>query len=182
MSTITPNITQEKQELLSSEKILNLLRQELFDKGMAQGKVDQFIVQNQEKLGVDKGVIDLIEAKVSETEIVSEEKVEKLEPSQVESKNEKVMDVESEMKKVKEEISSEEDKNRIEISSSTEEKEKVEQKKLGPQTTTGKKIKIDGYSLSLEIAQDSDKISSKGDVNESKTEIVGILARKVFRW
>ena len=162
---------------------MDLIRQELIGKGMASGKVDQFIIQNQEKLGVDKEIIDLIEANISNSEVLLEEKVEQSKPSQVEVEKEKIVDIESEMKRVKEEISSEEDSASSMTSPESEkEKERVEQKKRGIQHSTGKKIKIDGYSPSPEIAQNSEKIASKGDVNESKTWQAVLIERLEQIW
>ncbi|MFH1547083.1 MAG: hypothetical protein ABIC57_01200 [bacterium] len=182
MNTNTPNLDQEKQDLSSPERVLGFLRQELINKGIASDKVDSYIIQNKEKLGIGDEVVKLMEKSVSEEVSEVEEKIESEKPIEMKERSSEAVDVESEMKKVKEEISNEEKEIGAELSSSEEEKVKVEQKIEPIKQRSGGQIKVDGYAPSQTVAQNSTKIAQKGDVNKSQTWQAVLIQRLEEIW
>lgn len=174
-----PNTTEEKQGQISPEKLLGMLRRELVSKGMAVGNVDRYIIQNKERLGIDKKVISLIEGNPLD---VSEGQEEKIEPEVSKEKSSTILDVETELKKQKEEMSKEEKGEGIKSQTAEEEKQDVEQKTVGESQILRPNIKIDGYNLSSVVSQNSKNISLKGDVHESKTWQAMLIERIEEIW
>lgn len=182
MNTIIPNTIEEKQSVSSPEKLLELMRQELISKGMAQDKVDPYILQNREKLGVGSDIVKIIEDGMPKEEIVEEKASVTPVQTEIHEDTGDQSNVESEMKKVREEISKEEENSKVELSSSEEEKTTVEQKNPVVQHSSGANIKVDGYSPSQEVAKNSDKLVAKGDVHQSQTWQAMLIERLEEIW
>lgn len=187
VNTKQSNISPELSKGVTPDRILELLRTELRDQGLAEGQIDEYIVKNQEKLGIDNEIIDLITQKSPEgpkTEEISGTDVSsRVEESKISSNTEKITQIEDETQKVKAEIA-QEVKESEELTKEVTPKEKKSDPKEKEDTLGGISVveKVDGYAPSAEVAKDAEKLSTKGNVNESKTWQATLIERLEKMW
>lgn len=205
INTNNLNTSTENLRGVTPERILELLKGELRAQGMAESKINEYIIQNQEKLGIDAEIIELIDIRSSEAPKTVEKgggavsgRVEKAGKAE---KTDNFQQIEGETQKVKQEIAQEREKSKAEIkeveqkteetpkdserdssASSEQEKERVEKAK--PYTPGGISGvgKVDGYAPSLNVAQQSDKLVAKGNINESQTWQATLIERLEEMW